>query len=281
MDKAARKGGSQLLTANEYLKPQSLEEAYKLGNLPNSIYVSGGLMVAQLKLSNLERLVDLKPLGLDGVTEEENGIRIGANVKLSALMTDRTLSQMYGGFFREVAGDVGSTQIRNMATVGGSIAFKLGWSDVITMFMTVEASVEFYDGEIRELPIDEFISEKHRGAIITSVKIPKGDGVSVAFEKFSKSTFDIATLNVGVKLEFDGETVKKSVIVVGSRPMISERVPVVENFLNGKDAKNALEDAAMLIENSVKTGTDIRASSEYRRELAVALFKKAMRGVLK
>ncbi len=269
-----------MLTANEYLKPRSLEEAYRLGNLPNSLYVSGGLMVAQLKLSNLERIVDLKSLGLDEITEEDGKIKVGANVRLSSFLNDPVLSKMYGGFFRDVAKDVGSTQIRNMATIGGSVAFKLGWSDVITMLMTVEASVEIYDGELRKIPIDRFVAEKHRGAIIKTILIPNEDG-SAAFEKFSKSTFDIATLNLGLKLSFNGETVKKSVVVIGSRPMISERIPIVENFLNGKNAKTVLEDAAMLVENSVKTGTDIRATSEYRKELATALFKKAMRRVLK
>ncbi len=266
-----------MLKIKEYLRPETIEEAYEMGSLPNSLYVSGGLIAAQLKISRLERLVDLKTLGMDEI-EDGSIVKIGANAKLTTFMNNPILSSQNNGFFKEVAKDIGSTQIRNMATIGGSIAFKLGWSDVITIFMVTESQVEFYDGNFHKTTLENFIKDGKRDQIITAVYLPKNTKF-MAFEKFAKSTFDIATLNLGIALSLENELIKEITIVVGSRPMISERVREVEDFLKGKDLLNSIDKAANLMESVVKVGTDMRASAEYRKALAGALLKKAMRRI--
>ncbi len=266
-----------MLEVKEYLKPKTVEEAYELGILPNSLYVSGGLIAAQLKISHLERLIDLKSLKMDEI-EEGEFVKIGANTKLAAFMKNPTLSKLNNGFLEKSAREIGSTQIRNMATVGGSMAFKLGWSDVITIFMTMKSQIEFYDGGFQRVPLENYIKNGKRTQIVTAVYLPKSTHF-MAFEKFAKSTFDIATLNLGAAILLENGVVKDATIVVGSRPMISERIREVEEFLKGKELSNSIEEAAKLIEKVVKVGTDMRASAEYRKVLAGALLKKAMRRI--
>ncbi len=266
-----------MLKIKEYLKPKTIEEAYEFGNLLNSLYVSGGLIVAQLKVSHLERLVDLKTLGMDEI-EDGNTVKIGANVKLASFMKNSILSTLNNGFFKEVAKEIGSTQIRNMATIGGSIAFRLGWSDVTTIFMTAKSQVELYDGIFRKMSLENFIKDGKRDQIVTAVYLPK-NARFLAFEKFAKSTFDIATLNLGIALSLKDDRIEDVTVVVGSRPMISERVREVEEFLTGKDLLSSMDKAADLMEKVIKVGTDMRASSEYRKALAGALLKKAMRRI--
>jgi len=266
-----------LLNVKEYVKPNKVEEAYEIGQMPNAFYVSGGLMVAQLKISKVEHLIDLKSLGYEGIEDQGKEIKIGANTKISALMSDKILL-LYGQPFRDALKEIGSMQIRNMATVGGSIAFKLGWSDLTTIFMTLNSKVEFYDGSFRKESLEAYLVGNHKGAIITSLYVPKPSGFW-AFEKFSKSTFDIATLKLGIKIDIKGKKIKDARIVVGSRPMISERQEEVENFLIGKELNQMIDKVGDQIEKIVKCGTDIRASAEYRKALSKALLTKAMRRV--
>ncbi len=265
-----------MLNVKEYLKPRELHEAWDMAKGAKSLYVSGGLMVAQLKTS-LERLIDLKSLGLDEIEEKEGYIKVGANVKLSELTKDEMLSKMYDGFFVRFMKNVGSTQIRNMATIGGSVAFRLGWSDVITALMMLRAEVEIFNGKIERMPIEDYISMSRSKEIVTAIFLPIENG-KVAFEKFSKSTFDIAVLNVGINLSFENGKIKKSVVVVGSRPMISTRAREVEEFLIGKTLSE-VDKTAKLLSETVKVGTDIRASAEYRRALMGSLLKKCMRRI--
>lgn len=265
-----------MLNVEEYLKPRELREAWELANETKSLYVSGGLMVAQLK-SSVERLIDLKAIGLNEIKEENGYVRVGANVKLSEFANDKTLSKMYGGFFVNFMKDVGSTQIRNMATIGGSVAFRLGWSDVITALMALKAEVEIFNGKIDRMPIEEYISMKREKEIVTAIFLPAEER-KIAFEKFSKSAFDIAILNVGVSFKIEGDDLKDPVVVVGSRPMISSRSKEVEKFLVDNSLSD-LDGAAGLLSTSVKVGTDIRASAEYRKALMGSLLKKCMRRI--
>ncbi len=266
-----------MLSIKEYTKPSTLDEAYQLGKLVNTLYVSGGLMIASLKSSRLERLVDLKSLGMEEVEDGER-VKVGANVKLSAFITDPLLSNLNHGFFKEMMKKIGSTQIRNMATLGGSVAFRLGWSDVITALLVSESTIEFYNGQLNEMPLERYLKEKRKKEIVTAVYIPKNDRFMV-FEKFSKSTFDIATLNVGVGMNVRNDKMENITVVVGSRPMISERMIEVEKFLNNKELSDSIDAAAQLMQDTIKVGGDIRANAEYRKALSAALLKKAMRRI--
>lgn len=272
------RGGSQLLKVKEYVKSDTIESAYEIGQMPNSIYVSGGLMVAQLKLSNVERLIDLKNLGLTYIKAQDNEFKIGANVKIADFISNLSLAHLNGDFIKNAIKEIGSTQIRNMATIGGSVAFKLGWSDVITMLITLDSNLEVYDGKISKVSVEEYAKKSMKSAIVTEIDIPQKTGTAV-FEKFAKSNFDIATLNLGLKIVFDGQTIKDARVVVGSRPMISQRVREVEEFLIGKNVKDSSEKACDLIEKVIQVGSDIRAGAEYRKALAKALLDKALRRV--
>ncbi|BBJ27414.1 FAD binding domain-containing protein [Athalassotoga saccharophila] len=267
-----------MINIKEYVKPDTVQSAYEIGQMPNSLYVSGGLMVSQIKSERLERLIDLKSLDLDYIREEENYFKIGANTKLSSLISHPAFSNLGKGFIKESIKEIGSVQIRNMATVGGSIAFRLGWSDVITIFMTAGSQVEIYKGNFQRINLEDFISQKVKGAIVTEITVPKIDGKCV-FEKFAKSNFDIATLNLGLRVSLDGKFVKEARLVVGSRPMLSQRIREVEEFMIGKEIDKVSNEASELIQKVIQTGTDIRASAEYRKALSGSLLLKALRRV--
>lgn len=266
-----------MLKIKEYVKPATLEEAYEMGSLPHSLYVSGGLIVAGIESDRIERLVDLKSPGLNEI-EDGKRVKIGANANLSAFTDHLSLSTLYNGFFGKVIRYIGSTQIRNMATVGGSVAARLGWSDVLTILMISNARVESYDGALHEFPIERYIEEKKRNSIITAIYLPKDDR-SFAFEKFARSAFDIATLNLGVSLSLEDGRCSKAIVAVGARPMRARRITEVEEFLEGKDILKSIDEGAKLITDVVDTRKDMMASAEYRKVLAGALFKKAMRRI--
>ncbi len=267
-----------MLNVKAYLKPDTVQSAYEMGQIPGSLYVSGGLMVAQLKISNVERIVDLKSVGLTHIEDHSDVFKIGANVKISDLISNPYLANLNGDLLKNSIKEIGSTQIRNMATLGGSIAFKLGWSDIITIFMILDSNLEIYDGEFSKISLQEYVKKSPKGVIITEIEVPKSGGIAV-FEKFAKSNFDIATLNLGLKVVLDGQIVKDACVVVGSRPMVSQRIKEVEEFLIGKQLNGITKDACDLMERVVQVGSDIRASAEYRKALSRFLLDKALRRV--
>lgn len=80
---------------------------------------------------------------------------------------------------REAVRHIVGVQLRNLATVGGSIYSRFGFSDVLTMFLAMDCDVELYKGGI--LPLQEYaqrpydrdilvrlIVKRHRCSFITS-----------------------------------------------------------------------------------------------------------------
>ena len=65
-------------------------------------------------------------------------------------------------------------QFRNMATVGGSVWGRFGFSDVLTLLLALDTEVELYQGGL--VPLEEFASRKPDNDILVRVHIRKTPG---------------------------------------------------------------------------------------------------------
>ena len=92
-----------------------------------------------LKMQNrtVQTVIDLSDLGLSGIEETEEEYRIGAMTSLRELELHKGLDAMTGGAVRESLRHIVGVQFRNLATVGGSIFGRFGFSDVLTMFLAL------------------------------------------------------------------------------------------------------------------------------------------------
>ena len=118
---------------NQYVRAQSLDEAYELyQKKPN--FVLGGMLWLKMKNKTLGTAIDLCDLGLDQIDEDENEFRIGAYATLRQIETHETLNAYTHGAIAESVRHIVGVQFRNVATVGGSIWGRFGFSDVMTIF---------------------------------------------------------------------------------------------------------------------------------------------------
>lgn len=67
---------------------------------------------------------------------------------LRALELHEGLAAYTNGAMRESVRHIVGVQLRNLATVGGSLYSRFGFSDVLTMFLVLDAQVELYKGGI-------------------------------------------------------------------------------------------------------------------------------------
>src|SRR5438132_9481709 len=88
----------------------------------NGRYISGGIdLLGQMKeyLAEPKTLVNVKALpGLDKIQPGEKLWTLGANVTISQLEDHEGIKKSFPGL-QQAAAEVGSRQIRNVATVGG------------------------------------------------------------------------------------------------------------------------------------------------------------------
>ena len=132
-----------MLKIKNYVKVESLEEAYEL-NQKRTACVLGGMVWLKMGSRNVTTAIDLSGLGLDTITETEEEFVIGCMTPLRDLELHKGLDTYTNGAVRESLRHIVGVQFRNCATVGGSVWGRFGFSDVLTMLLALDAEVELF-----------------------------------------------------------------------------------------------------------------------------------------
>ena len=84
-----------------------------------------------LKMEDIQipTAIDLSKLGLDQIEEDDTEFKIGAMVTLRQLETHQAFNEATCYVFRDAVKDIVGVQLRNLATVGGSIYSRFSFSD--------------------------------------------------------------------------------------------------------------------------------------------------------
>ena len=268
---------------NQYVRAQSLDEAYELyQKKPN--FVLGGMLWLKIKNKTLGTAIDLCDLGLDQIDEDENEFRIGAYATLRQIETHEALNAYTHGAIAESVRHIVGVQFRNVATVGGSIWGRFGFSDVMTIFRALGAKVQLHKAGIMDL--DEFAAlPRTTRDVLVSVIVPKNaKGVVYLSQRNQSTDFPVLTCAVANRSG-------RYVAVIGASPYMAEPVWDEDGILDGiADAKT--DSNAALTDNSennakidkfaeyvaehIRFGSNIRAGAEYREIICRVLTRRAV-----
>ena len=268
---------------NQYVRAQSLDEAYELyQKKPN--FVLGGMLWLKMKNKTLGTAIDLCDLGLDQIDEDENEFRIGAYATLRQIETHEALNAYTHGAIAESVRHIVGVQFRNVATVGGSIWGRFGFSDVMTIFRALGAKVQLHKAGIMDL--DEFAAlPRTTRDVLVSVIVPKNaKGVVYLSQRNQSTDFPVLTCAVANRSG-------RYVAVIGASPYMAEPVWDEDGILDGiADAKT--DSNAALTDNSennakidkfaeyvaehIRFGSNIRAGAEYREIICRELTRRAV-----
>lgn len=252
-----------MYTATEYIFPESIEESYQLliSNKNNAI-IGGGLWM-RLSSKNYHTLIDLSKLGMDKIEKRDNEIVIGAMVSLYDIETNPLTKNLFAGALADSVSSIVGIQMRNSATIGGSIYSRFGFSDPLCALLAMDAEVELF--EEGRIPIDDFIHSDRKKDILIAIHI-KDDGRKCAFESLRQTKTDFAVLNLCLGLLNDGSYR----VAVGARPTCARRCFKTEEALLENDINRALEQI-----EKMPYGSNMRGSEEYRSKMSSVLLKKA------
>ena len=268
---------------NQYVRAQSLDEAYELyQKKPN--FVLGGMLLLKMKNKTLGTAIDLCDLGLDQIDEDENEFRIGAYATLRQIETHEALNAYTHGAIAESVRHIVGVQFRNVATVGGSIWGRFGFSDVMTIFRALGAKVQLHKAGIMDL--DEFAAlPRTTRDVLVSVIVPKNaKGVVYLSQRNQSTDFPVLTCAVANRSG-------RYVAVIGASPYMAEPVWDKDGILDGiVDAKthgnvaltensenNAkIDKFAEYVAEHIRFGSNIRAGAEYREMICRVLTRRAV-----
>ncbi len=256
-----------MITIQKYVKAQSLEEAWKL-NQGKKNRILGGMLWMRLGNGTVNTAIDLCDLGLNTIEETDEEFSIGARVTLREIEQHEGLNVYTKNAVKDAVKDIVGVQFRNMATVGGSIWGRFGFSDVLTVFLAMESFVELYKGGI--VPLSEFVTMKMDNDILLRV-IVKKSACQIAYMAVRNQRTDFPVLTCCVsKLD---DTYRA---VIGARPARAKLVLDETNILaDGVTEESATAFAAYVAEN-VPTDSNLRGSSAYRTHLIKVLVKRCI-----
>ena len=238
----------------EYKRAESLEEAWQL-NQKKSNRVLGGMVWLKMGKMQIGTAIDLSGLGLDTIEETGEEFRIGCMVTLRDLELDPGLNSYTDGAARESVRHIVGVQFRNLATVGGSIYGRYGFSDVLTMFLTMDSYVELYKGGI--IPLKEYAKMPYDRDILVRLIVKK-----------EKAAFDYQSVR-NSQTDFP-------VLTCAARPGKAVLFELADADIQAADVENMAENAAKCVKEQVETGSNTRGSAEYRKHLAGVLVRRAV-----
>lgn len=284
---------------NQYVRAKSIEEAYELYQKKSNV-VLGGMLWLKMMNKTCGTAIDLCDLGLDQIEEDETQFRIGAYVSLRELETNKALDAYTHGAMAESVRHIVGVQFRNVATLGGSIWGRYGFSDVMTLFRALGAKVELHHGGIMDL--DEFVELPRKVRdILVAVIVPKQTQHIVYLSQRNQST-DFPVLTCAVAQRADGY-----VAVIGAAPRMAQVVPDAEGILDqlsevtrltgtgglSDDPSEAggasvidpvkrkkIEDFAAYTAAHVRFGSNLRAGADYRRIICQVLVRRALEQIM-
>ena len=256
-----------MLTITDYVKAKTLEEAYELNQARNS-RVMGGMMWMRLGNGTISTAIDLCDLGLDTIEETDEEFSIGARVTLRELEQHVGLNTYTHDAVKNAVKDIVGVQFRNMATIGGSIWGRFGFSDVMTVFLAMDSYVELYKGGI--IPLKEYAKMPYDRDILVRL-IVKKEKAAFDYQSVRNSQTDFPVLTCAAAKTEAGYRFS-----IGARPGKAVLFELADADIQAADVENMAENAAKCVKEQVETGSNTRGSAEYRKHLAGVLVRRAV-----
>lgn len=258
----------------EYVKAKSLSEAWEL-NQKKANRVIGGMLWLKMQDKPVKTAIDLSGLGLDVIEETEGEYRIGAMVSLRELELHKGLNGLTDGAMRESLRHIVGVQFRNVATVGGSLFGRFGFSDVLTMFLAMDASVELYKGGL--MSMEEFAEREPDRDILVRVIVKKRPAQTLYLSHRNTKT-DFPVLTCAVWRPREALPAENARAIFGAAPRRARAWELSEKWMASYLSAEEEERRAMAADfvKQVPTGTNSRASARYRTHLAGVLLYRAL-----
>jgi len=268
----------------DYVAPDTLEDAISAleGGGEDAKLLAGGhslLPLMKLRLATPSLLIDLRKLGgLDGISRENGGWRIGAMTRHAELEHSGEL-----GILARAAGTIADPQVRNRGTIGGSLAHGDPASDLPAVLLIAEGSVTVQgSGGVRSIAAGDLFEdylETSIGAdeVMTEVSVPSLDEYGFGYQKFNRRSEDWAMVAVAAVVRKAGEVVEDVRVGLTNMGSVPLRASAVEEALRGQAlTRENLAAAAEHAAEGTDPPADLNASADYKRHLARVLTRRAL-----
>ena len=214
--------------------------------------------------------------GLKGISRNGDACIIGAAETMASLQASTLLNEALPGF-HAYFDPIGSTQIRNTATLAGNLVNASPIGDMTIMFLALDATLTVQgNSSRREIRLRDFYLgykqlARTEDEYIVSLRFdlpPPSAGFH--FERVCKRKYlDVASVNSACLLQVDDERPVKVALSMGGVAPVPLYLTRTSAFLSGQPLDpGRISQAVQVLQDEISPISDIRGSADYKRLLA-------------
>lgn len=259
----------------DYNAPETLQEALQLVAGGERKILAGGMSLIplmKLRLAAPAEVVDIGRVpGLASIEEKDGVVHIGATtthheIESSAVVRARC------PLLAECASHIGDVQVRNMGTIGGSLAHADPAADYPAALLALEARFRLVSAasdrtvDAADFFLDAFTTALEPGEIVVEVQLPvEAPGEGYRYEKVAHPASGFAVVGVAARVRKSGGRITTARIGVTGMSPRAFRAFAAERLLeSGAD----VAAAAASVGEGEEANSDLYAGADYRRHLA-------------
>lgn len=243
----------------EYYRPKDIDETLQLiANPKTKKVLMGGGTALDRSTTEPYAVVDLQDLGLNTLNSKGRTLEIGATVTLQALFEHQQIPEALRiAIYREA-----SFNLRQVATIAGTLVASSGRSPFTTAMLALDPSVMVYPGE-ENITLGDLLPVRDKeldSKLISRITIPLN--VQLAYEYVARTPADlpivcasVASWPSGRTRVFIGGTGEAPVLAVDGPERGGEEISAADAYSHAEDQW---------------------ASAEYRQEMAQVLVRRCL-----
>ncbi len=277
----------------QYHSAKNLNEAINLLKRYDDakILAGGQSLIPMMKLRILSpaHLIDIGKIeDLSYIRKKDNGLMLVGPLTTHSEIEYSDLLKKEVPIMPETASQIADQQVRNLGTIGGSVAHADPAADWPATLLALDASFKITGTGERVVSAKQFFkgpfeTDIREGEILTEIQIPLQNGrIGQTYIKFERRAGDFATVGVAAYVEInrDGE-IKSARIALSAVAPAAYRVIKAEEILVGKrPSLELVEKAASFAAEQAEPTSDLRGSVEYKKDMARVFTKRALKSAL-
>jgi carbon-monoxide dehydrogenase medium subunit len=271
----------------EYFSPASLQEALTLLADGSAKVLAGGMSLIplmKLRLATPEHVVDMSRVpGLASIQQQPDGIHIGAMTTHYQIESSPVLRASCP-LLAETASHIGDVQVRNMGTIGGSVAHSDPAADYPAALFALEARVRLASAKgertlaIGDFLVDTFTTALEPGEIVVKIIVPaESQGTGVSYQKMQQPASGFAIVGAAARVERSNGGIGFARVGITGLASKAYRAANVESILQ---STGDIDKAAAVVADGIEANSDLNASADYRRHMARVYTARALRQAL-
>lgn len=274
----------------DYLMPKTIDEAISLlaSHGERAKYIAGGtdvmIKIKEQKISP-QYLISLRHIqGIDQILYKDGELRIGAMVTHRMLELSQIIREHFP-MITDAVTNIGSVQVRNVATIGGNIVNAVPSADGAIPLIALGADVRLRGpkGE-RTMALEDFFLGPGQtllepGEIVLEFVIPKfpphAGGAYCKHTRRAAMELPILGVAVWIALEDDLKTCTNARIGLGVLAPTPMRAKGAEAVLKGATIEDeVLRKAGKVAAEECKARDSVRGEAWYRRDMVEVLVRR-------